>query len=134
MGQLLLANANQDIQRSMVFATGCEPDIDWSLCEEDTGFPAVLPAFFIVSAVIKAGTGMLYTFSMVQTMRSQLRTKKRMSFNTAMQMHVGIIIHSFAAFVHDVVRYQSRTRRKAHAMNAVVNNYLLSPGVNARGA
>lgn len=87
----------------MVFGTGCAPDVDWSLCEEETGFPRVLPAFHIVSAVLYGATAVLYTISMVRTLRLQLREKKKMSYNTAVQMHAGIVMYSVAAFIHRVV-------------------------------
>lgn len=87
----------------MVFGGGCEPDVDWSLCEEETGFPRVLPAFYIVSAVLYGSTAVLYLISTVRTLRLQLKEKKKMSYNTAVQMHVGIVIFTVAAFIHGVV-------------------------------
>lgn len=80
------------------------PDVNWSLCEDNTGFPRVLPAFYVVSAIFFGGTGMLYAFSMVKTLQTQFREKKRLSYNTAMQMHVGIVAFCVAAVCHDAVR------------------------------
>lgn len=87
----------------MVFGTGCEPDVDWSLCEEESGFPRVLPVFHMVSAILYASTAVLYTISMARTLRLQLKENKRMSYNTAVQMHAGIVVFSLAAFIHGVV-------------------------------
>lgn len=80
------------------------PDVDWSICEDNTGFPRVLPAFYVVSAIFFGGTGMLYAFSMGKTLQTQFREKKRLSYNTAMQMHVGIVAFCVAAVCHDAVR------------------------------
>lgn len=85
---------------------GCTPLVDWSLCE-DTGFPRVLPAFYVVSAICFGVTGILYVVSTVRTLRTQFREKKRLTFNTAMQMHVGIVGFSVTAVCHDSVRTHS---------------------------
>ena len=87
----------------MVFGEGCEPNVDWSLCEEKTGFPRVLPAFYMMSAVLYGLTAVLYTISTVRTLRLQLKEKKKMSYNTAVQMHAGIMVFSGAALIHSVV-------------------------------
>lgn len=87
----------------MVFGTGCEPGVDWSLCEESTGFSRVLPSFYTASAVGYGVTGVLYTVSMVRTLRTQRREQKKLNYNTAVQMHAGILTFSVAAIIHDVV-------------------------------
>ncbi|CAM9911097.1 unnamed protein product, partial [Pylaiella littoralis] len=86
----------------MAFSDGCDPFVDWSLCEEDTGYPNVLPAVYTFTAVLHASTGVLYVVSGVRTARTQLREKKKMSYNTAMQMHVGIVTFSVAGCTHAV--------------------------------
>ena len=63
----------------------------------------MLPAFYIVSAVLYGSTAVLYLISTVRTLRLQLKEKKKMSYNTAVQMHVGIVIFTVAAFIHGVV-------------------------------
>lgn len=88
----------------MAFGNGCEPEVDWSLCEEDTGYPSALPLVYVVSAVLYGLTGVLYVVSGVRTLKTQLKEKKKLSFNTAMQMHVGIVTFSASGFTHAVVR------------------------------
>lgn len=87
----------------MAFSDGCAPYVDWSLCEEDSGYPRVLPLVYIASSVLHASTGVLYVVSTVQTARNQLRERKKLSFNTAMQMHLGIVTFSVAGLLHAVV-------------------------------
>lgn len=87
----------------MVFGTGCKPGVDWSLCEEESGYTRILPVVFIMSAALYGATAILYADSMVRILRTQLREKKRMSYNTVVQMHTGVVVFSFAAFIHGVV-------------------------------
>eukprot|EP00752_Nemacystus_decipiens_P004326 g3951.t1 len=44
----------------------------------------------------------LYAISTVRTLRLQLKEKKKTNYNTAVQMHVGIVTFSVAAFIHSV--------------------------------
>lgn len=105
--------------KSMAFGNGCEPYVDWSLCEEDTGYPSALPLVYVLSAALYASTGVLYVVSGARTARTQLREKKKLSFNTAMQMHVGVVTFSAAGFTHAVV---SKPVRAEHACIGEMNS------------
>lgn len=116
--------------------SGCTPHIDWSVCDESTGFSRVLPAYFVSSAVVHGAIGVLYLVSMAQTLRGQLREKRKYNYNTAMQMHVGIMASSFLALCYDAVSstwYMQVSTRKYDAFSCVGFNALgagfrLSPG------
>ncbi|CAM9105859.1 unnamed protein product [Ectocarpus sp. 13 AM-2016] len=86
----------------MPFGDHCEPDVDWSPCADSTGYPAVLPVYYLCYASLYGATGLLYATSMGRTMQNQLREKRKLSFNSAMQMHVGIITFSIAGFIRGV--------------------------------
>lgn len=60
--------------------------------------------FYMVSAVLFGSTGIVYAASMVATLRAQLREKGRLHYNTAMQMHAGVLGFSITAVCHDAVR------------------------------
>lgn len=102
--RLILVGEAQTHTIIMGLGDGCRPNIDWSLCEDSTGFPQVLPAFYVLSAIFFGMTGMLYAWSMVKTLQAQFRDKRRLSYNTAMQMHAWIVAFCIAAVCHDAVR------------------------------
>lgn len=93
-----------------VNSTDCFPRIDWSLCENSGGFPTVLPPFYLVSAMGSGAAGAVYVQSLVKTLRMQLREKKKkLHYNTAVQMHAGIILYSITGVCHSAVSKVSYT-------------------------
>lgn len=113
--------------------SGCTPHIDWGVCDESTGFSRVLPAYFVSSAVVHGTIGVLYLVSVAQTLRGQLREKRKYSYNTAIQMHVGIMASSFLALCYDAVSatwYTQVSKYDAFSfvgLNALGAGFRLSP-------
>ncbi|CAB1116562.1 unnamed protein product [Ectocarpus sp. CCAP 1310/34] len=95
----------------MSFGDHCEPDVDWSPCADSTGYPAVLPVYYLCYASLYGSTGLLYATSMGRTVQNQLREKRKLSFNSAIQMHVGIIAFSIAGLIRGVPLKASRKAR-----------------------
>lgn len=95
-------------------STSCIPRIDWSPCDDDNGFPAVLPVFYLVSAMTFGAAGVLFVQSLVKTLRMQLREKKKLNYNTAVQMHVGIILYSITGVCHHAVSGVTHTGTTNH--------------------
>lgn len=98
-------------------AGSCEPNVNWSGCEDSSGYPAVLPAFYLTSALAFGAQGVVYVTSIVKTLQMQLRDKNRVVVNTAVQMHIGIIAYSVTGTCNHAVRLYTSIMRVYYCAN-----------------